>query len=249
MYMRVTYDLRRVREVTEYYPGNYGAPGCKRGKKRQRTPEDIARQNATNRAKKLQRILLLNFKEGDWHLILRYRPGQRPDTYEDAQAQLKKFMEKMRRAYKKAGCVFKWVAITERGKKGQALHHHLIIEDIATAALNAVETVRRLWAGTCGLSNLYEDGDFEQLADYITKMETKEENTGTTYSHSRNLTMPVPVRKKMHGRKWREPKPPRGWYVVKSSLYEGINPVTQYPYRHYTMKPLDRGGGEHSVRY
>ena len=59
-----------MKQIEKYYPGNYGAPGKKRGPKQKRTPEDIARQNQRNREKKVQRIILANFKEGDWHLII-----------------------------------------------------------------------------------------------------------------------------------------------------------------------------------
>lgn len=69
-----------VIQVAKSKLGNHGAPGQKREKKKKKTPEDIRRQNERNRWRKIQRIILANFKEGDWHLILKYRPGrgQRP---------------------------------------------------------------------------------------------------------------------------------------------------------------------------
>ena len=62
MYTKNTYDLGGIKQIEKYYPGNYGAPGMKRQKKRKRTPEDIERQNRTNRWKKIQRLILANFK-------------------------------------------------------------------------------------------------------------------------------------------------------------------------------------------
>ena len=84
MYTKVTYDLGEVKEIQKYYPGNYGAPGCPREKKRKRTPEEIKRQNETNKVRKVQRLILANFSEGDLHLILTYRKDLRPETAAEA---------------------------------------------------------------------------------------------------------------------------------------------------------------------
>lgn len=78
VYRKVIYDMGVVRQIKKYKRGNYGAPGEKREKKKRPTPEDVRRQNERNRWRKVQRLILMNFKEGDWHLILKYRPGERP---------------------------------------------------------------------------------------------------------------------------------------------------------------------------
>lgn len=237
-----------VRHVEKYYPGNYGAPGEKRGKKRKLTPEDVRRQNERNRWRRVQRLILKNFKEGDWHLILKYRPGNRPETYEEAKAHRKKFLDKMRAALKKAGIPFKWIAVTERGKKGQVLHHHLVIEDIRRNGIDTVRLVKELWTyGNEFFVALYEDGEYEKLAEYIVKADTKEEGGWCTYSRSRNLEEPVKTQENVPHKRWRDPPhAPKGWYVVKDSVYNGTNPVTGYPYQHYTLKKLinTRCGGE-----
>ena len=99
-YVMKEYDLGRIRQIEKYYPGNYGAPGKPRGKKRNRTPEDIDRQNKTNREKKIQRLILANFKEGDWHLILSYIKDKRPGDAKEAKKQIQKFLADMRKEYK-----------------------------------------------------------------------------------------------------------------------------------------------------
>lgn len=243
MYWKKIYDLGIVKQIEKCYPGNYGAPGKQRAKKRKRTPEEIQRQNQTNRWKKMQRLILANFKEGDWHLILKYLPKNRPQSYKEAVAQRKKFIDEMRKAFKKAGLSFKWIAVTERGKKRAALHHHLIIEDKAEPDLNTVQLVKKLWEhGGVQFVSLYEDGEYEKLAEYIVKAETKEECPWATYSRSRNLVVPRPKKEKIYARRWREiPKAPKGWYLVKDTLINGINPVTELPYQHYTIKRLEGG--------
>lgn len=239
MYERVTYDMGWVMDVENRYPGNWGAPEKERQPKRKRTPEEIKKQNQRNRAKYLQRLIITNFKKGDWHIILKYRPKDRPVTWEEAKKQIKKFIDKMRKAHKKAGLPFKWIKITERGKKGQALHHHMIIQDIDQ--LNTVKLVKELWeyGNTCFI-DLYEDGEFKNLAEYIVKAETKEEDTWCTYSRSRNLKKPKKEKEKIRRKRWpEEPKPKKGWYIIKDSIVNGTNPVTRHPYQHYSMRRLD----------
>ncbi|MCM1219388.1 MAG: hypothetical protein NC548_33330 [Lachnospiraceae bacterium] len=237
-----------IKIIEKCMPGNYGAPGEKRDEKRKRTPEDIRRQNERNRWRRMQRIILANFHPGDWHLILKYRKGEEPETYEEAEKQRKKFLDSMRRAYKKAGIPFKWIAVTERGKKGQVLHHHLIIEDIDWDGINTVKLVKKLWTyGNGFFVEMYEDGEYEKLAEYIVKSETKEECGWCTYSRSRNLVVPEARKEKIYARKWRNPPAaPKGWYVVKDSVWNGENPVTGQPVQHYTLKKLitTRQGGK-----
>lgn len=229
-----------VRQIKKYKRGNFGAPGEKREKKKKLTPEDVRRQNERNRWRRVQRLILNNFREGDWHMILKYRPEERPETYEEAKAHRKKFLDKMRAAYKKAGIPFKWIAVTERGKRGKVLHHHLVIEDIHRDGIDTVKLVKKLWTyGSEFFSALYDDGEYEKLAEYIVKAETKEEGGWCTYSRSRNLKTPVKTVEDVPHKRWRDPPvAPKGWYVVKDSVYNGINPVTGHPYQHYTIKKL-----------
>lgn len=248
MYIKKTYDLGDVKEVARYYPGRYGAPGCKRKPKKKATPEDIERQNQRNRARKVQRIILANFREGGWHLVLTYRKGEHPGRMEEAKRQRKKFFADMRKAYRKAGYEFKFVCVTELGKRG-AVHHHLIIEDIATEKLNTKKMVMESWKyGGRHLTPLYEEGEFEELADYLTKEQGKECN----YTRSRNLIVPQPVKEKVYRRKWDgEPQPEEGYYVIKDSVVNGINPVTGRPYQHYMMRSLpgkeESAGGSENI--
>ncbi|MCM1233491.1 MAG: hypothetical protein NC489_25530 [Ruminococcus flavefaciens] len=248
IYRKTTYDTGVIRMVGKCYPGNYGAPGQKRNRKQKRTPEDIRRQNYRNRCRKVQLLILSNFHPGDWHLVLKYGRDGRPGSYGEAVGQRRRFIDAMRTAYRKAGIPFKWIAVTERGKKGQVLHHHLVIEDIDRDGISTTDLVKKFWKhGGQFFSSLYEDGEYEDLAEYIVKSETKEECGWCTYSRSRNLSMPRPKVETIHRRRWRDPPvAPKGWYVVKGSVWNGTNPVTGYPVQHYILKRLvntGKGGG------
>lgn len=248
MYIRKTYDMGRFREVHNYYPGNYGAPGQPRGKKRELTTEEVENLNRKNRARQLQRLILANFKPGDWHLILNYRPDQRPETFAEADRHLTLFLDAMRRRCKKAGIPFKWIKMTERGKRGKLLHHHLIIEDVP--GMNTASLVKKLWKyGNCYMIDLYEDGEYEKLAEYIVKKETKDPEGWCNYSCSRNLERPEAKTEKMQRRKWpAEPKAPKGWEIIPDSIRNGINPVTEYPYQYFMMRRKEENGSRNIRR-
>ncbi len=239
MYIRKRYDLGTVIDIENHYPGNFGAPGVPREKKRKRTPEDIARQNATNRGKFLRRLILMNFVEGDWHLILTHRSRDRPD-FRTGRKLVKKFISAMRKEFKKEGIAFKYILVSEIGKRGQAVHHHLVIEDICRQGLNTVQLVKKLWThGNKHYIPLYADGEYQKLAEYIIKKETKSEAEWCTYTRSRNLKLPVAERKRMRRKRWpADPKPEKGCYIIKESIVNGWNPVTDYPYQHYSMRRI-----------
>ncbi len=228
------------------YPGNYGAPGRKREGRKGRTPEQIERQNEFNRIRRLQRIILANFRPGEsWHLTLGYG-DDKPETEEEAKKRLRKFLSQMRKVLNAAGMDFKWIAVTEVGKRGKAFHHHLIIEDLD----GIHRLVKRLWKhGHDHWSDVYAKGEMEQLASYMVKKETKtgpdgKKITGTRYTHSRNnLIIPRPERQTMRRRRWPEsPFVPKGWELIKDTLYDGENPVTGYPYRHYSLRRIAKKG-------
>lgn len=230
------WDMGDVVEVQKYHSGNYGAPGKKRQPKSRDTPEDVKRVNERQKVRKVWRLILANFKRGDWHLILRYR-----DKPMEPKRTLQRFLGKMRRECKKRGIPFKYIAVTEIGKRG-GVHHHMVIEDLP----GIQDMVKKSWEeGSTYWADLYESEDsFETLAEYLVKKTTKEEIPGCSYSTSKNLIIPKPRVEKRPARTWREnPKPKKGFYIVKDSLVNGINPITGAPYQRYVMKRI-RGRGD-----
>ena len=167
------------------------------------------------------------------------------------QAALKDFQKAMRyvrREFKKRGYEVFWIRNIERGTKG-AWHIHLVINEIGDTA----SIITKAWTkgGTWSIeikNSKYYDEDFTKLANYMTKDEhtTEEKKDGkpgkprlseASYNTSRNMPLPEPKVDKL--RRWKEePKPKKGYYIAK--IHEGINPVTRYKYRRYTMIRLKR---------
>ena len=247
MYVKKTYNLGKHKDIIEvhnFYPGNYGAPGKKRERKEKASPEVIKKQNHANRVRKIQRLILGNFKAGDWHIVLKYKKELRPDDFKEAKEQLSTFFKKVRLELKKYSISFKYIGVTEMGKKGNALHHHIIVENI-TDPVNMLKLIRKYWIyGHIALTDLYEEGAYQRLAEYIVKAETKDPEGKSSYKRSRgNLIEPQAESKIMLRKSWpKEPKAKKGYYIIADSVVSGENPVTGYPYQRYMMQRLPKIG-------
>ena len=226
-----TYKLgkfRKFREIEQYIDGRFGARGEKRQKKQKATPEQVKKQNLFNRTKKLRRMIRANFYEDDLYWTFTFKKEKRPESIEEAKDIWTKLQRKLRDECKRQGRQFKWVVRIERGSKG-AVHIHLIMN-----AIDKPQYVKKLWKeyGHAKLEFMYEEGGFSKLAAYMTKPD--EDGEASHYSHSRNLPIPEPEVEMIPG-DMEDIEIPEGYYLEKESLIEGFNPITGYPYRHYTL--------------
>lgn len=55
-----------------------------RAPKSKPTPDEIAAVNERNAENNLRRLLNANFTEGDFHIVLKYKPGQHPNPAKPA---------------------------------------------------------------------------------------------------------------------------------------------------------------------
>ena len=219
-----------------------------RQKKKKPTKEDMQKVNAMNKARLCQYRLIQYFTEGDYFATLTYKVSERPPDMETAKQHFQKFIRYIRKEYKKRGSPLFWIRNIERGTKG-AWHIHLVVNRIPWAA----DILEEAWShGGTYITEVkkspYYDEDFSKLASYITKSEKSREKKAdgsqakprireASYNHSRNMTLPKPHVDKL--RRWKkEAKPKKGYYIAK--IYEGINPVTGYKYRRYTLIRLHR---------
>lgn len=104
-YKKSVWNFMGSKEVEINGLYDYGARGQNREKKMEATPEQIAKQNQKNRAKKVRRLLKENFVPGDWWITLKYPAGVRK-SIEEVEKDFKRFRENMRNAYKKRGIPF-----------------------------------------------------------------------------------------------------------------------------------------------
>lgn len=219
--------------IKNYSPRMYGAPAKKRIRRMRDTPKAMAKYNNHKRAEKLQMLIILNFDRG-YHITLDYPKGGRPETYEEAEKILKKALYKVSRRLKKQEIRFKYIAVTERGKRAAALHHHVIIEGDD----RILRELTQVWGDHWKMSKMYEDGAYKDLAEYIIKIETKEEQTKgkAKYHRSRNLREPIVRRSLMEGAIKDEPEIPKGYVLEEGSFVNGYNDVLGIRYQSYVVK-------------
>ena len=246
MYMKKTTKYGNRIEIRKYH--TFRCPGKgeqKRGERKMPTKEQMAEANERRACKKLMMLLVENFEFGDWHLVLTYAPDKRPDV-DGSKRILKRFFEKARKAYKKAGVEFKYIMVTEWESK--SIHHHLAIKDVPGIS----RLIQELWEmGGVHLTPLYANRDYEGLAEYFVK-ETKrtfrkEENPyKQRWTRSRNLKEPEVHTEKVKANSWREePSVPkslekRGYVIDKNSIVTDVDGMG-YPFQEYVMVCPDRG--------
>ncbi|MBO7732653.1 MAG: hypothetical protein J6S67_08880 [Methanobrevibacter sp.] len=219
--------------IKNYTPRLFGAPGKKRREKKMETPKAMARYNNQKRAEKLQLLMLLNFEKG-YHVTLDYPKESRPQTYKEAEENLMKSLFKISRRLRKKGKKFKYIAITERGRRREALHHHLIIESDHIV----LQELSDVWGNHLKLSQMYEEGAYKDLAEYFCKIETKEEQKKgkSKYHRSRNLKEPQAKSQIIAGPLKDELYIPKGYELVPESASSGFNDFAGIRYQKYMIK-------------
>lgn len=232
------YHFKNAIEVEEFHTARYGAPGQSRMKRRKPTPEQMEKINQYNREKLARRKLREHFDIHDYFTDLTYRRGERPADMKAAKADFRKFIREVRRQYKKRGYELKWMRNIEVGTKN-GWHIHLVINRCPDTDVILAEAWKK---GKVINELMYAKGEFRDLAAYITKTpKTDPRLKDASYSASKNLPVPEPE-KKVYKKwnTWKGIRVPKGFYLDQDSVHEGINPVTGYPYRHYTLLRIKR---------
>lgn len=240
-YIKNTYRYKNVVEIERVHSGRFGKAGH-RAVRKQLTPEEMARVNERNAVKKLRRKIQANFDTEDLFETLTYKREERPEPAE-AKKRLKKLLDGLRRTWKQAGVDLKYIVVTEYANT--AIHHHLVVNDLPDGT--GPKVINRFWRENGGAHTkyLYEDGQYELLAAYLIKETNKNfrkpgNPAKLRYSCSRNLINPQPVTEMMKRDDWpEEPRVPKGHYLDKPSLHNGVNKMG-YRYQYYRLIKLGK---------
>lgn len=227
-FIQATTRAGRSLILEQYYAPRHNIKGIERRPNSEDTSQAQEKANARKAIRELTIILNANFGEGDHHLVLDYKVEDRPETTDDALSDRNAFMRRLRRVYKKAGIVLKYVICTEHGRKG-ALHHHLVINNGL-----APEVIQKLWKkGRVHFNLLDDSGEYSKLASYLLKNRKywKESGGGRQWTRSRNLIRPktykTVIRMDIY---YAKPKPRAGMYIAPGSEAEGFT-KDGFPYR------------------
>lgn len=238
------YRFNNSIEHNYYFCGTYGRKGEKRAKRQKATPDQIKRQNHTNKVNNIRRLIKANFYPNDYLVTLMYPAGTRK-SIDEVKSDFSKFTRSMRREYKKRNEQFKFIYRIEIGKLG-GIHIHIIINRLWGSDL----LLTKCWPNRYNLTPLYAKGDFKQLASYLAKplpeeceqmsfLDEQEVKKMVIINSSRNLVRPEPeikdYKRRTVERLVREgPKAAEGYYIDQESVEYGVNPYTGYSYIRYT---------------
>lgn len=123
--------------------------------------------NEQESVRQFARIINTNYRAGDGHLVLKYDNDHLPPSYEDAEADLKRYFARLRYEIRKRGLVMpvlSWVTANWRPKHRcpARLHHHVVVP------ASVIELARSLWqGGGFSMETLDGRGDHTDLAAYM----------------------------------------------------------------------------------
>lgn len=256
MYKEETRRFPGSTEKRYFFNGNFGAKGEKRAAKEKPTPEQMEYVNRMTKARKIRYYIKGNFSDSDLFVTLTYRKGTRKSLKEAAE-DIRRLFDRLRRKFKKLGHALKYIYLIEIGSRG-GIHAHVIINECG----QTTRLISKLWEhGHPNFKNLYEEGDYQQLADYMAKVPQGEDRvqqctkTESIYSHSRNLILVKPEVKtytRRTVRKYIEAIEggatthrdaawiPEGQYIDTDSIRLGTNPYTGLSFLEYTLRPIKK---------
>lgn len=214
--------------------------GNHRQKRRARTgitSEAVKKNNMRIAIWRLWMLLANNFDSTGSHVTLTYA-GEEPEK-DQAAADRKKMIAKLRKEFKRQGKDLKYVIVTEY--KNKRIHHHIVMNS------QDVELVTRLWGkGGVHFTALREEGDFHDLAEYLIKETEKtfresDSQHKQRYSRSRNLIMPQTKRDETTLKEMTdEPEPISGYYIPKDRVRRYEHPVTGLEHLEYVEVALGK---------
>lgn len=239
-YIKRTVKAGKTIEIKKYFTSKYKSKGMTRGERVGITSEEQEKINQRRAEDKLRWIMNGNYVDGDYHTVYDYSKENRPATKEEMQEDRRELLKKLRQEYKKIGKELKYICVIEIGEKG-ALHFHMLQNEVP------IKILRKCWnKGRIHVTPLNTNGQYKKLASYFIKYSSKhKELQRKRYYSSKNLIIPEPDIEIVGSNKYlEEPKPIKGYYVEKESIYSNTDQYTGYKYLTYTLIKIDCNKGE-----
>ena len=243
MYLEKEIRHGNVIEKIKYTNGRFGNKK-KNGPPIGTTPPEQKEWQRRQDERKIWRLMNENFGPGDLWTTLTYPAKCRPPS-EAVQKNIRNFLDRLRRLYKKQGKELKYIYSVGRGKRG-AVHIHMVLPKMD------VEKISTIWAELVNngeyvrtdFQPLDKTHDYKKLADYIVKnsaedFESEDPIYKKRYCCSRNLKKPVEKTRVVKARAWKKDPPEKpGYYIDKNRSYEGLT-AYGFPIQYTVYVKLD----------
>ena len=235
-YIKKTIYAGRTIEVYKHYAFRCGPDGKKRRRRSKETSEEQKKINARRAEDNLRQLINCNFQHKDIHLVLTYKPDERPDAI-GAKRELANFLRRLRNYFKRQQRELKYIAVTEY--KSKAIHHHLVIPSAD------MRDIVELWTkGKARATFLDDSGQYSKLAAYLIKETDKtfrdtDSPARKRWCASKNLVRPTIKTHTIKSVRWQsKPAAEAGYYIEKDSLRSGVT-AAGYEYQFYRMIRLE----------
>lgn len=164
------------------YP-TYRKAGARRGKFRT-TTEVQQKLNEKRSRERLTYLVHANFNRNDYALHLTYENANLPETEGDVERDVKNYIRRLKRIYKRANAELKYIYVIEYSERGRA-HVHMIVNKGADR-----DAVENAWGrGRCNADRLqFNECGVVDLTRYITKSARDGQHK---YCTSKNLKQPI----------------------------------------------------------
>ncbi len=240
-YIHKIIEAGNTQEHRKYYNGRYKAK-IKNSPAQKETPQNQKDYQDRKAEDDVRRLIDNNFYFEDYWVTLCYPAWSRPSV-QQVKKDIDSFLNKLRRRYKKNNAVLKYVYTVGRGDRG-AVHFHFVLN----ANISQSEISEIWWSVAGNEKNPYprvnfrildKSGYYGKIAAYLIKNSketfwSEERIFGKRYCTSTTLKRPEPEIHVVSANTWREePRPPKGYYLLKDSLYSGIDKENGYPYQKY----------------
>lgn len=246
-YLEKIIDRGNVIEVQKYTNGRFGRKGENGKSVAERvTPVEQLKWQSKEAVRKVWRLLRdrTNFSPGDLWITLTY-PQKTTTDSETVRRNIKEFLKRMRRQFRKIGKECKYIFSVGRGKRG-AVHLHMVMskidtEIISTTWQNIVNGGKWVHVHT---EHLDRSQNWHKVAQYIIKngeetFLSDDPIIKKRFSSSRNLRDTKPRARVIHARRWKEQPPERkGYYIDTELSYNGVNKYG-YPMQYTVYVRLD----------
>ena len=224
-------------EIERYFTSRWRKKGITRGDKVKPTKEEQKKVNTRKAERTLRLALAENFKDGDYHIDFGYirKKGIPPRNRKQMRKDADVLLRELRKEYKKAGIEFRYIHVMEIGEKGSR-HHHMVIPHFDTKIIQACWKKAYSENSKIHFHPLDTNGDYSKLASYLIKytdrtIKTEGALMGKRWSCSKNLRKPKEHYRIIKADKYREePKPRKGYYIVKDSVEVGVHSPEYYGY-------------------